>query len=230
MSAPALDDFRHEIKFMLPPLQHPALIQQIRLHPAGFQVAYPARQVNNVYFDTYTLQAFEENLLGVAARTKVRYRWYGPTPTPDAGTLEVKCKRNQMGWKYHYPISEAPYTPGDSWSVIRQKIRAHLPAEGKAWFDASPQAVMINRYQRHYFVTPDDAIRLTVDSRQEVYDQQWRPHPNITAKANLPSSIILELKFRPSHREQAVRILDHLPGRASRHSKYIIGVLNTAQL
>ena len=44
--------------------------------------AFPDRIVNNVYFDTPDLAAFEANLWGAPERRKCRLRWYGETFQP----------------------------------------------------------------------------------------------------------------------------------------------------
>lgn len=44
-------------------------------------------------------------------------------------------------------------------------------------------------------------------------------------KANMPKTLILEVKFDRSDRDLATRILQGIPIRVSRHSKYMTGMM-----
>ena len=224
MSDRVLEDARIEIKFVAYEIHHHTLLQWLRLNPAGFVVPYPDRLVNNLYFDTHDYAAFNDNLLGASSRTKVRYRWYGHSLGPDAGTLEIKCKRNYFGWKLHYQVDRAPYKPGANWRDIRQALLEQLPAEGKQTLNANPFPVLINRYYRKYFVSADGKIRVTVDTKQAVMDQRFKPCPNFIHRANLPHTLVVEFKFDRRDRKLASQVLQGVPLRVSRHSKYINGV------
>ena len=196
----------------------------LNLHSAGFYSPYPDRKVNNVYFDTYENYAYTENLSGASARTKVRYRWYGESVYPDAGSLEIKCKRNYFGWKLRFRANAAPVAGDDSWKDIRNNLIQQLDPEARLWLESNPQPVMINRYSREYYVSRDDKVRATIDTRQSVYDQRYKGRPNITHASNLPKTLVLELKFDRHDRDLAARIVQGLPVRISRNSKYMIAV------
>ena len=81
------EDARFEIKFVANEFEVDYVRQWVRLHWACFYVPYPDRWVNNVYFDTLNYFAYEENLSGASARTKVRYRWYGKHDYPEKAQL-----------------------------------------------------------------------------------------------------------------------------------------------
>lgn len=224
MSRRVPEDARMEIKFVAHEIEAQRLKQWLRLHPAGFYTPHPDRQVNNVYFDTHHYFAFTENLSGASSRTKVRYRWYGQHDYPGKGTLEIKCKRNYFGWKLRFPARESPYAEGDSWRDIRRKLIVQLEPEAKTWLQANPHPVIINRYHRSYFVTHDDRVRATIDTSQSMFDQRYKPYPNVTHPANIPRTLIVEFKFDRHDRELGSRIIQGLPLRVSRNSKYMVGV------
>ena len=216
---------RLEIKFVASELEVHHLTQWLRLHPAGFYTPHPDRQVNNVYFDTHHYFAFTENLSGASARTKVRYRWYGHHDYPVAGALEIKCKRNYFGWKLRFDAAESPCSSDtDSWPDIRSNLIAQLEPEARKWLEANPHPVILNRYHRSYFVTHDGRVRATIDTGQVMYDQRYKPAPNITRPANIPRTLVLEFKFARSDRDHAAQITQGLPLRVSRNSKYMTGV------
>jgi hypothetical protein len=217
------EDARYEVKFVAEPRRYHELETWIRLHPAGFRTAYPPRQINSVYFDTPELDAYAENLTGASARSKVRLRWYGETDAPQASTLEVKRRRNRLGWKLSYPGC-ALDLGREPWRRILARLRRALPPEGRPWLDAHPTPVLINRYHRQYFESSDGHVRATLDFRQSVFDQRLRSRPNLRFRADIPDTIVVEIKFHRSHYALGTRVIAGIPIRVSRNSKYVIGV------
>jgi hypothetical protein len=222
--ASLLEDGRYEVKFVTGDPMAWKLRHWLKLHPAGFRVAYPARRVNNVYFDTDDFTTYWENLTGISARTKVRYRWYGERLEPGPGGLELKGKRNSLGWKRIFPVVESPWRPGASWRAIRRNLLASLPHLGRLWLEEHPIPVLINSYRREYYVSADGLVRVTLDLDQGVWDQRFSPHPNLTRAANLPRCVVVEAKCARGDRDLASRVLQGIPIRVSRHSKYVTGV------
>ena len=70
-SAP-LGEERFEVKFAGASSARDVMDAWIRTHRAGFIKPYPSRRVNSTYFDTHSLRAYEENLIGASLREKVR--------------------------------------------------------------------------------------------------------------------------------------------------------------
>jgi len=214
---------RVEIKFSAAELHRDNLVMWLRLHPAGFCSPFPPRWVNNLYYDTHDYGAYADNTSGASSRAKVRYRWYGESRTPDAGALEVKCKRNFFGWKLRFDVAEAPYRPGIDARSLRRAVLGQLPASGREWLSAYPFPVLLNRYRRRYFVSADSRIRVTLDTDQSVWDQRYKSHPNLSIRANLPPVLVVEFKFDRRDRELASRCMTGMPIRVGRHSKYMSG-------
>ena len=215
---------RYEIKFVAYEHEFHRLLQWIRMHPAGFISPYPDRRINNVYFDTQDCKAYAENLSGASSRRKVRYRWYGNNMQIDAGTLEVKCKRNYFGWKQHHKISCQPDKGDSSWREIRNNMFAELSDDGRRILLNNPNPVLMNQYDRKYFVTTDGIIRLTIDRNQNVWDQRYKPKPNYKHRANLCRTLVVEIKFDRGQQAYASQIIQGIPLRVSRNSKYMVGV------
>lgn len=224
MSLQVPDECRYEIKFVGRLSERYRLQGWLRNNQAGFRTSFPDRQVNNIYFDDYDYQAYGQNLSGASQRVKLRYRWYGESVTPDRGDLELKCKRNFFGWKLRQPVTSAPYAEGDGWSAIRRKLMAQATAEGREWLGTHPCPMLLNRYSREYYVSADERIRATIDSGLAVYDQRYKPKPNFNRRTNLAPIFIVEFKFARDDRERANRVLQTIPIRVSRHSKYMTGV------
>jgi len=224
MSLIVPEDSRYEIKFVGRASEHRRLQGWLRTNDAGFRTAYPDRIVNNIYFDGYDYDAYGQNLSGASQRTKLRYRWYGKSLTPDSGELELKCKRNHFGWKLRTPIEEPPYQPGDTWSQVRRRMMRQAGPEGRQWLGDHPFPVLINRYLREYYVSADEDIRATIDIGMAVYDQRYKPAPNLTRRANIAPTMVVEFKFAREDRSRAGNVIQGIPIRVSRHSKYMIGV------
>ena len=224
MSLSVPEDARLEIKFVSYATQYATLVNWIKRHPAIFFSPFPNRQVNNIYFDGHQYNAYNENLSGASARTKVRYRWYGTSIEPRAGILEIKQKRNYFGWKLHHRVNGDPYRGDMTWNALRANIKRQVSERGRLWLDFNPFPILLNRYQRMYFLSANKKIRITVDTKQAVWDQRFQSRPNFNRKANLPDTLVVEVKFDRNDREYASQIVQGFPLRVSRHSKYMIGV------
>ena len=215
---------RREIKFVADETEADRLIHWLKVHPAGFREAYPARWINSIYFDTHDLWTYRQNLAGASERHKVRYRWYGPARLPGPGAFEVKCKRNYFGWKLRFPVRRLSIAAGGRWHDFVVQVTDELPAEGRIWLHACPRPTLLVRYMRYYFETPDRRMRATVDQHQEMFDQRYKPYLNITRASNIPRTVVFELKFERKDRLLAARLLSGFPVRVSRHSKYVAGL------
>jgi len=217
------EEARYEVKFVADATRYHELERWILLNPAGFRVSYPPRRVNNVYFDTQDLHAYAENLSGASARSKVRLRWYGETEQPQSTTLEVKRRRNHLGWKIYFPGGPLDFR-ARPWSEIRRELRRRLSPEGQMWLDSFPHPILINQYHRQYFESPGGRLRATLDWRQTVLDQRLKPRPNLRLRANLPDTLVLEIKFHRDDHALGSAATRETPIRVSRNSKYMIGV------
>ena len=85
--------------------------------------------------------------------------------------------------------------------------------------------VLLNHYQREYYITPDDAVRVTFDYDQRAYDQRLTPRPNLDAPLLLEDVVIIEVKADGAQEEQVREVIRHFPLPRSRNSKYVNGVL-----
>jgi hypothetical protein len=217
-------ELRYEVKFTTHAIHRDKLQRWLLDHAAGFTAPYLPRRVNNVYFDTWDLRAYAENLAGVSQRTKIRYRWYGDEEGPAPGTLEAKHRRNRLGWKERFGVGMRVWTPGWSWQDVRYSLIEQIPRAARTWLDANPQPVFINRYNREYFVSGDGLVRATIDTGQCAFDQRFGTMPNLRNAAALQDTVVLEFKFAPQQRALASTMLSSIPVRLGRHSKYMNAV------
>ena len=111
---------RIEVKYQGDETNLNAIYSWIKDHPMVFREAYPARQVNSLYFDSDFYECCSENLSGTGNRAKIRYRWYGQGFKPKQGALEFKLKTNGVGYKRIYKIGESIDLTEVSASALRQ--------------------------------------------------------------------------------------------------------------
>jgi len=221
---PSLDDLRYELRCVAEPEQLGSLHNWLELHPLSFKTSYPDRVVNNIYFDTYQLGCFAQNLAGVSERKKYRFRWYGDTFAPGKGTFEIKQRLNLLGRKERYPLELSASLDGLTLGELRHEILAQIPPAAAEQFRSITEPVLINRYRRQYFESFSRRVRITIDQQLEFYDQRHALRPRTLFRQNSPDIVILECKFAAEDGDETRRLLGGLPGRMSRCSKYILGV------
>lgn len=199
----------------------------IRLHPEGFHIAYPTRQVNNLYLDSPGLTNLAENLAGQAERRKLRFRWYGETPATAVvkAVLELKIKRGSVGDKRRLKL-DTPLALNQTFRRILADLRAEAPDDWMPWVLKANRPALINQYHRDYFVSPDGVIRCTLDYEQTFYDQRYSLRPNMAHRLVAPNQIVIEIKAPVELEERLERAMDSFPIPRNRHSKYVDGLLS----
>jgi SPX domain protein involved in polyphosphate accumulation len=215
---------RFEVKMTVPALDLPRVRNWVGAHPEGFHTAYPPRQVNNIYFDSTDLSSYSENLAGVARRVKLRLRWYGDRVAFGRSTLELKCKSGLAGWKVSHPVESDIDLRSMDWTGVVQILRRESSDRFAFALDLACQPVMINRYRREYFVSSDEAVRITIDSPQTVFSQWARSRPNLTFETGQPHLAVIEAKADSRERERLADAVSGFPWFVGRHSKYVHGV------
>jgi hypothetical protein len=91
---------------------------------------------------------------------------------------------------------------------------------------ANPQPAILTCYLRHYYATNDHKIRTAIDTQQSVYVQRYKPYLNTELRTNVPETTVLEIKFSRRDRDRAASLIQGLPIRVSRNSRYVIGLIS----
>ena len=219
-----MDEARQEIKCILEPGRDAALASWIALHPAAFREAFPERRVNNIYFDSFDLGCFGENLSGVSGRTKCRLRWYGESTATRKAVLEFKQRRNLSGSKRRHAVEFRADLGDLAFDEILRTTTRGLPEAERARFDGMVGPVLLNHYRRRYFVSFDGRVRVTVDRDLAFYDQRSTRGPDMRFRVHSPDVIVLECKYASQDDSQVRRAVSDLPARVTRCSKYALGV------
>ena len=220
---------RYEIKIPFPSRQTPEVMVWVHLHPEQWRVAFPPRQVNNIYFDTYNFTNLKDNIDGVSDRKKLRVRWYGDQFEIVTGSqLEVKHKKGFIGWKNIYPIPGVLQLTHCSWHQIISHLKSSIPS-ASLWLQRYPNPTIINSYHRQYYTSSDAELRLTIDTHLRSFTQQASSLPNIERSTLSQPYTIVEIKTDPANVERLTEVLSHTISRVSRFSKYVSAVLATVE-
>lgn len=217
------EDLRFERKACVDHLDRHALISLVLQHPALFRNVHKERNVNSLYFDTFSLSDAQEKIDGLNSRRKARVRWYGSLfGEIQKPVLEIKARENNLGWKKRFPLR--PF-------VIENRGESTIQLEYLEPEDAFlPKMLLINRipssllsYRRLYFLSADGRFRLTVDDQLTVYSPVrnscgWALNPDN------PRGTILELKYSREDDGDARQITSWYPFRWGSFSKYVQGL------
>jgi len=223
-SQPPAEDFRFERKYHIQDLDLHTIESWVRRSPCLFSECFPPRHINNIYFDTPSLENYHENLGGQAARTKLRLRWYGDyLNNPAKTTLEYKIKRGMVGTKDSYKLPPLCLQAGFSHDDMRTYWEScSLPS----WVREDALSVVPtlgNRYRRKYFLSADGDYRITLDTDLcflglDRFDCQF------DRMRTLDQSVVMELKYEGSIPTLDERLMNFFPFRVTRMSKYVTGI------
>jgi len=219
-----LSNLRYEKKFIAQGFTLEEVLARVRRHPAAFQEAYPPRVVNNIYLDSPTRRDYHAHINGAADRTKTRVRWYGPQfEAAEQPMLERKLKRGMVSGKEAYALPRFFVNGGCLRCRLGAAFAASLlpPMLRSALKHMEP--ALLNRYQRHYFLSRDGKFRLTVDWHLQ-FAGVPQNHRQATDSLRPVTTPIIELKFRPEFAQDAGTVTNALPFRVTRFSKYVAGM------
>lgn len=216
--------YRYERKYFVDELDANQAIAHIKHHPAMFSEIYHPRYINNIYFDSPLMDNYSDNVDGSPERKKARIRWYhelfGRVEDP---TLEFKIKKGFMGTKIQYPFPCFHFGKGFSEQDLRGAVQSSdLPGDVINYLQAS-EPVLVNRYLRWYFATPDRHFRVTVDRDLSFY-HLTKNNNRFLFRQTDHNSIVIELKYHKEYDPEAGRISSGFPFRMTRSSKYVQGI------
>jgi hypothetical protein len=217
--------WRYERKWVVRDADPRWALHAVRLHPAHFREIYHERFVNNCYFDTLDHRMLRDSVQGHGERLKVRIRWYGDLfGVVERPVLELKRKHATVGTKASFPVPPFCFDRTSPLPLLRGWFGAQPWPAGAPGELADFHPVLINRYRRRYFATPDGKVRLTIDTGCEYYAAtpgrlRSRPQPRDAVTS------ILELKSDRDDEDIAREVADRIPFRLTKSSKYVNGML-----
>ena len=97
-SSSNISDYRYERKFFITSLSKYEAVALVKLNSAMFTEIFHHRFVNNIYFDSFRLNNYHENVAGDSRRIKIRVRWYGELfGDIERPVLEIKIRNGLLG-------------------------------------------------------------------------------------------------------------------------------------
>ena len=216
-------DLRYEIKMVYREVDRDFVRSSIRAHSGLFKMAYPHRQVNNIYFDTHDRQLRSDHIQGSHTRSKIRFRWYRSTWDIKNGQLEIKTKQSNLGNKHVYQIPATVNLVNGRWKEIQEQISLSLPDSIRSSFSMTTP-ILINHYQREYYQNAERTIRITLDYDLESFDQSFFLKPNLNLKSPMAGTVVLEVKASAMDFHEISKVLTEFPKYARAYSKYLQGV------
>lgn len=219
------NNWRIENKFILNEYNIEQIKYFIKKHPSFFKKQHQTRQVNNIYFDDHKYSSFYDNIEGYSKREKVRIRWYGDTfKKIKKPILEIKIKNSQLGYKEYVKLNDFNFHQeifDNNFFINIFKNISEKYFYNKIY---KKKPVLVNSYNRQYYVSINKKIRITLDSKLKFYN----------IKKNFveinDDKKILEIKYDLKNHSDARHVSQYFPFRTSKSSKYVIGVnlLNTS--
>lgn len=216
--------FRYERKFYIEGLSRQDIEALLRFHPAVFCEIYHSRWVNNIYFDSFALRHYFDNINGESKRLKVRIRWYGELfGFIEKPTLELKLKHNLHIGKIFYPLKTFTLDNNFSIDSMREIFRNSFIPDFLILHLMESNFTLLNRYKRKYFLSADKKYRITIDTDIEAH--KLSPHQNSFLHKTIDyNNLLLEIKYNQPHDNFVDRITNYFPFRMTRSSKYIDGI------
>lgn len=214
--ADLLRGYRFEVKIPLDIGQFAELRQCLYQNGLFPRRAYDDRLVNSIYMDTFDRVDYTDNTSGIGDRIKTRFRWYGSDLSQLV--LERKIKTNKASRKEIFSLKNLDNLhPGKRAEADRllQQNRDVLPL---ALIGPIFPALEVN-YKRQYY-TLDTDLRMTIDTDQMF--KGLRPSPQ-SSFSKSPVHTVVEFKFPAEQRLRMQQMLQNLPFRVFRHSKYVVG-------
>jgi VTC domain len=208
---------RYEKKYSISDASFNEVLDCLRRAPVALATAFPDRWVNSIYFDDVELHAFQDNLAGLSKRLKHRIRWYGEELSEAKNPkLEMKIKQHELGTKKVLALPD--FRLGDD---VKQLLYEALPTAH------SLHPVVLVRYLRTYLHSYDHTFRVTIDREIQYYLYQGNLF--LPLSPNLDPTLILEVKCAEKDMKHADALLQSIPFRLTKNSKYVNAVLANYQ-
>lgn len=220
-----LTDHRYERKFVTNTSNKGHINVLLRNNIAAFHEIYVPRRVNNIYFDTPGLNCYYDNLFGIGNRWKARIRWYGTSLNEIVQPiLELKIKNGYAGTKKSWELKPFLLSGNLNDKQVLKKclIESDLPEEVRGKLLAM-QPVLINNYDRSYFLSADKRFRLTVDTDIAYRDFVFI-HRSDRKMDKEHDKVVIELKYAKEFDKDAISITDSFPFRLDKNSKFVSGM------
>jgi SPX domain protein involved in polyphosphate accumulation len=218
-----ISKYRYETKFNIASATFSDVEFQLKTHSKIFSKVYECRFVNNIYFDTPSMQNYHDNVAGVSDRVKIRIRWYGSLfGLVERPILEIKIKKGGVGRKVSMPISEFVFDKNTSLGYIEGILnKSAIPDDIRKKIRYT-RPTLVNRYRRMYYLSSNKMFRATVDNFQQFYKFSYGCN-NFLSSIRI-NNIVLEVKYDYQNQKMAPSVISEFLFRVTKNSKYVNGI------
>jgi SPX domain protein involved in polyphosphate accumulation len=214
---------RIEVKELFRPRDLSHIEGRLKLSSFRFHQPYPSRKINSLYFDSINLDSLEESIEGSSTRKKIRVRWYGKETTSSPATLEIKRKQGVFSWKELYPNQFEVLPSAVSWNEFVSPQQKCNPTAFQHIKNLQPASIV--SYERKYFASFDNKVRITIDWNLQTFDQRQSNKPNLRFGRQHLNQIVVEAKVQAEDQKSLDTLFKQLPFSAKRFSKYCESLL-----
>ena len=130
-----------------------------------------------------------------------------------------------MGHKVSYHVQEKLFFGKISWRRVVDIIRIYT-ADSYLKLNNYLNPILVNRYKREYYIDVEKKIRLTFDTCIKYFPQNNPCRPNLKQHCFTQPHSIMEIKMDPDSENRLSQIINDIPFRVTKSSKYVTGVQN----
>lgn len=212
---------RYEIKLVGRRIDLHRIRANLELLSSALRELHPERTVQSVYLDTPDGQALADNLAGIAARQKLRVRWYGEAVAGVVAQLECKRRHGVLGDKPLFEVAGRLDVEGVSRRDFLAALRERVPATARGLLSGQEPVQWI-WYRREYFGSADGRLRVTLDRDLGAADLRFGAMVSRRRPTPLPELVVVEVKAAAGHEAEVQKWLQEVPLRPSRCSKFVL--------
>ena len=190
MENPQNNLYRYERKYLLKKINLNKFLAE--LFNNNYKKIYKKRFINNIYYDTYSYDLLNHNIEGLSERKKIRIRWYGQTFGLSKKTIELKIKREFLNIKKTLSIGKFKINSFEEITKFNDYVIDNVLFKNNFEFYneiINKIPVILNRYQRSYYLSPNNDVRVTIDSDLNFYSP-------ITKVKSFEKNIVVEIKYK----------------------------------
>jgi hypothetical protein len=214
---------RREVKFTFMNADVEALRRLLEVNGRRQVFRREVSVVHSVYFDDVALSACRANLDGLGRRNMVRLRWYDrPLPANEC-FLEIKWRQGRVTGKHRLRVCSEQVLGTQPYRHILAQLTEAAPRPYLPFLVRYCEPVLLVRYRREHFVSPDAQMRVTIDYDITYFDQTGKQRISTSFGQRHEGLVVLEGKVPPGCELELRNFLYPFAGRAERCSKYVHG-------
>ncbi len=210
---------RHEIKYLLTPMQYALIIRELSKHL--FVDEYGETTIQSLYYDTDTWLLIRNSIERPFYKEKLRARSYG-LATPDKKIfLELKKKCDKVVFKRRISIKAEELAPFINFGVGAENGQIEKEIRYFCQFYGGLKPAMLLLYDRTAYLCPNSDLRVTFDRNIRYRTDRLDLCSGLDGELLLPNDeIMMEIKTSGAYPMWLVKLLNENGVYKTSFSKY----------